>query len=632
MLIAPLPANEEARLQLLRSLDLLDTPAEETFDRITRVVSELLQVPIALVSLVDEHRQWFKSVVGLEVCETPRNLAFCAHALHVEDMLLIEDAWQDPRFADNPLVTGEPYVRFYAGVPLRSSQGLVLGTLCAIDTQPRSLTERAKASLKDLARVVERELIQREAARETRLIQEQDAQALRYREARFTAMFQQSPIGKTLVDLQGRFAEVNPRLCEILGYTAEELRQKTFSDVTYPEDLAADLNLVADLMFNRRQTYSLEKRYIHKAGHLAWVAIDVTLVRDGAGNPLHFIAAVHDIRQRKEHEALRLNYQAELERRVQERTLELQSSRETLQTITDNLPILIAQVDCNLCYRFNNDVYRQIFNIDPKTLLGKPLTAMLRPELYRELLPCFQRALAGERVSHDNIQYSLEQDRIWSATYIPDVRNGEVVGFYVMSQDVTERKRAEKALVDKAMLDPLTGLPNRRALHDRLEQVIAAARQEGVPFSLFFLDLDGFKLANDTHGHEGGDEILKQVARRLGQAIRKDDFISRLAGDEFVIIASGVASEPICSRIAKSVCDAINVPFSLPDGPAKIGTSIGIALSSTTDNLSAESIMARADAAMYTAKRKGRNNYQFASGSAELPHNVRPINLRKQED
>ena len=587
---------------------------------------------MALVSLEDESRQWFKSMVGLEVYETPRDLAFCAHALHVEDMLLIEDAWQDPRFADNPLVTGEPYVRFYAGVPLRSSQGLVLGTLCAIDTQPRTLTERAKASLKDLARVVERELIQREAARETRLIQEQDAQALRYREARFTAMFQQSPIGKTLIDLQGRFAEVNPRLCEILGYTAEELRQKTFSDVTYPEDLAADLNLIADLMFNRRQTYSLEKRYIHKAGHLVWVAIDVTLVRDGAGNPLHFIAAVHDIRQRKEHEALRLNYQAELERRVQERTLELQSSRETLQTITDNLPILIAQVDRNLCYRFNNDVYRQIFNIDPKTLLGKPLTAMLRPELYRELLPCFQRALAGERVSHDNIQYSLEQDRIWSATYIPDVRHGEVVGFYVMSQDVTERKRAEKALVDKAMLDPLTGLPNRRALHDRLEQVIAAARQEGVPFSLFFLDLDGFKLANDTHGHEGGDEILKQVARRLGQAIRKDDFISRLAGDEFVIIASGVASEAICSRIAKSVCDTINVPFSLPDGPAKIGTSIGIALSSTTDNLSAESIMARADAAMYTAKRKGRNNYQFASGSAELPHNVRPINLRKQED
>ncbi|WP_281278080.1 sensor domain-containing protein [Pseudomonas luteola] len=455
---------------------------------------------------------------------------------------------------------------------------------------------------------------------------------MRYREARFTAMFQQSPIGKTLVDLQGRFAEVNPRLCEILGYTAEELRQKTFSDVTYPEDLAADLNLVADLMFNRRQTYSLEKRYIHKDGHLVWVAIDVTLVRDGAGNPLHFIAAVHDIRQRKEHEALRLNYQTELERRVQERTLELQSSRETLQTITDNLPILIAQVDCNLCYRFNNDVYRQIFNIDPKTLLGKPLTAMLRPELYRELLPCFQRALAGERVSHDNIQYSLEQDRIWSATYIPDVRHGEVVGFYVMSQDVTERKRAEKALVDKAMLDPLTGLPNRRALHDRLEQVIAAARHDGVPFTLFFLDLDGFKLANDTHGHEGGDEILKQVARRLGQAIRKDDFISRLAGDEFVIIASGVASEAICSRIAKSVCDAINVPFSLPDGPAKIGTSVGIALSSTTDNLSAESIMARADAAMYTAKRKGRNNYQFASGSAELPHNVRPITLRKQED
>ncbi|MFK4135718.1 diguanylate cyclase domain-containing protein [Pseudomonas luteola] len=632
MLIAPLPANEEARLQLLRSLDLLDTPAEETFDRVTRVVSELLQVPIALVSLIDERRQWFKSAVGLEVCETPRDLAFCSHALHAEDMLLVEDALKDPRFADNPLVTGEPYVRFYAGVPLRSAEGLVLGTLCAIDTKPRVIQKRIQARLKDLALIVEKELLQREAAQAARLIQEQDRAALLYAEARFLAMFEHSPIGKTLVDLQGRFAEVNPRLCKILGYTVEELRQKTFSDVTYPGDLATDLNLVADLMFIRRQAYSLEKRYIHKDGRLIWVEIHVTLVRDASGNPLHFIAVVHEIGQRKEHEALQFNYQDELEKQVQQRTLELQSSRETLQTITDNLPILIAQVDKDLCYRFNNDVYRQVFNINPAKLLGKPLAAMLRPDLYAELLPCFERALAGERVTHDNIQYSLEQDRIWSATYIPDIRNGEVKGFYVMSQDVTERKRAEKVLVDKAMLDPLTGLPNRRALQDKLEQIVEASKITNVSFALFFLDLDGFKLANNTHGHEGGDEILKQVAIRLTHAVRKDDFVSRLAGDEFVIIAAGVTTASICSRIAKTVCDTINVPYVLSNGPARIGTSIGIALSATIENLSAETIMAQADAAMYEAKRRGRNNYQFASGLAELPNNVRPINLRKLDD
>jgi len=161
---APLPADEAKRLQLLRSLDLLDTAREEVFDRVTRVVAELLQVPIALVSLVDEHRQWFKSRVGLDVCETARDVSFCAHALHSGRLLLVEDTQHDARFAGNPLVTGAPHIRFYAGVPLRSSDGLVLGTLCAIDTKPRTLSASLQAALCDLAATVEREIVQREAA------------------------------------------------------------------------------------------------------------------------------------------------------------------------------------------------------------------------------------------------------------------------------------------------------------------------------------------------------------------------------------------------------------------------------------------------------------------------------------
>jgi diguanylate cyclase (GGDEF)-like protein len=185
-----------------------------------------------------------------------------------------------------------------------------------------------------------------------------------------------------------------------------------------------------------------------------------------------------------------------------------------------------------------------------------------------------------------------------------------------MSQDVTERKRAEKALIDKAMLDALTGLPNRRALQEKLEQVVFEAKEKQTPFAVFFLDLDGFKLVNDVHGHEGGDEILRQVARRITHTVRKDDFVSRLAGDEFVVIAHGVPSGSICCRIAENICDSLSVPFMLDEAPAKLGTSIGIALSSSMTTLSAEHLLAQADAAMYEAKRRGRNNYRFASGSS----------------
>ena len=129
MQVAPLPPDETERLRVLHRLAILDTAPEEAFDRITRVLAHMLCVPIALVSLIDEHRQWFKSRVGLEACETPRGIAFCAHALLESDMLVVEDARNDPRFFDNPLVTGPLSIVFYAGVPLRSAEGHAIGTL-----------------------------------------------------------------------------------------------------------------------------------------------------------------------------------------------------------------------------------------------------------------------------------------------------------------------------------------------------------------------------------------------------------------------------------------------------------------------------------------------------------------------
>ena len=153
-----IPHDEVARLSTLRSLNVLDTPAEERFDRLTRMARRLFGVPIALVSLVDENRQWFKSRDGTEVPETPRNVSFCGHAILGDDIFLIPDAQADERFADNPLVTGEPHIRFYAGCPLRSAGGVKVGTLCLLDSQPRSFSEEDAVALRDLASMAEDEL------------------------------------------------------------------------------------------------------------------------------------------------------------------------------------------------------------------------------------------------------------------------------------------------------------------------------------------------------------------------------------------------------------------------------------------------------------------------------------------
>src|ERR1700737_3167981 len=134
---APIPPSEERRLAALYEYELLDKPSEDLFDSFTRRAARLCDTPISLITLVDRDRQWFKSSVGLDVRETAREIAFCAHTILGEDMFEVGDAGADPRFADNPLVTGEPGIRFYAGFPLRSSEGEAVGTVCVIDRRPR---------------------------------------------------------------------------------------------------------------------------------------------------------------------------------------------------------------------------------------------------------------------------------------------------------------------------------------------------------------------------------------------------------------------------------------------------------------------------------------------------------------
>ena len=153
-----LPEDEPNRLASLQSFDVLDTPAEERFDRITRLAKALFDVPIALVSLVDEKRQWFKSRQGISACETSREMSFCGHAILRDEVLWIEDARREERFHDNPLVVGPPNIRFYAGCPLRDREGHRLGTLCVIDSEPRPRSAAQLQHLADLGRVAENEL------------------------------------------------------------------------------------------------------------------------------------------------------------------------------------------------------------------------------------------------------------------------------------------------------------------------------------------------------------------------------------------------------------------------------------------------------------------------------------------
>jgi GAF domain-containing protein len=157
----PRPANEDDRLQALRQLLILDTPPEERFDRLAAFAAQEFDMPIVLLSLIDDDRQWFKARVGLDVCETGRDVSFCAHAILRDETLVVPDVALDDRFADNPLVTGEPHIQFYAGAPLKMPGGQNIGTLCLIDRTPRQLDEVDLAILGSLRDLAVEELVRR---------------------------------------------------------------------------------------------------------------------------------------------------------------------------------------------------------------------------------------------------------------------------------------------------------------------------------------------------------------------------------------------------------------------------------------------------------------------------------------
>lgn len=216
------PSHEEVRLQSLHALNILDTLPEKDFDEITHLASMICNTPIALISLIDKDRQWFKSTVGLNISETSRDLAFCAHAILQNDVFIVPDSTEDERFADNPLVIGEPHIQFYAGAPLLSPDGQTIGTVCVIDSQQRTLNEEQLRALRGLSNQVTRLLelkiqIEKFKATEKRLI------------LKATAVDSVTE-GIILQDSEGKILDFNPAALTVLGLPAEELGRRTSMD------------------------------------------------------------------------------------------------------------------------------------------------------------------------------------------------------------------------------------------------------------------------------------------------------------------------------------------------------------------------------------------------------------------
>lgn len=292
----------------------------------------------------------------------------------------------------------------------------------------------------------------------------------------------------------------------------------------------------------------------------------------------------------------------------------LQTSQQRLETITNNLPALIAYIDHQQRYQFSNATYEAWYGWTPRQMQGKRLDELFEGDELVAISPYVQGALAGEEQKFERQHQRVGEVQHLLSTYIPDRdEQGRVLGFYLLTLDISARKQLEVALQQMALQDALTGLPNRRAMMAQLPAAMARSARSGLPLALLFMDLDGFKGVNDSLGHDAGDEVLREFARRIRQQVREVDVLYRLAGDEFILLLENLHMAPDeAQTVGQKICQAMVPPFCLEAGEARLSTSIGVALYWPHQPRAVAALVAAADQAMYAAKRAGKNGIYLA--------------------
>lgn len=516
----PLPPHESARLTLLRHAALLDTPPEVAFDHLVQLAATLFRVPIALLSLIDSERQWFKAKVGLDACQTGRDISFCGHVVASNRMLVVNDASQDPRFADNPLVLQDPSIRFYAGAPLLITEQHAIGTLCLIDRVPRAFSTDEQTMLQLLADTLS-ELIRKRMAQQ--LAQEQIKLLITINQAQSSFLLDR--------DLGGACLTITQSLLDMshcaLGFIAScQIRDDGAPYLAIPSIASQQHDVLQWLM---RQ-----------------------LVPQPSGYHLYGLDHVFG------------------------------------QAIANGEPLIIHQP---ALYDTSGHLHG--------------LQNLL-------VIPCFFHLSVVGVLVLANRAGGFDEELILHLTTLSDS-----IGTLLHVRELEmARQAAEAELARQATLDPLTGLLNRRAFLERCQYSQQRFARYHQRFSLLMLDLDHFKALNDRLGHPAGDDMLKAVGRMLREQLREIDIIARWGGEEFCILLPQ-ETEQAALLLAERLCRTLAGLAPVWHGETlHLTCSIGVA-SLHPDGEHTDTLIARADAAMYQAKAAGRNCVRLAAPSAK---------------
>lgn len=297
---------------------------------------------------------------------------------------------------------------------------------------------------------------------------------------------------------------------------------------------------------------------------------------------------------------------------------ESQRSEARLRAITDNLPVMISYIDAQHRLQFLNRTFEEWTGVAIQDALGKTLRQALGETLYEQRRGALEQALRGQRVEFEVVSEALGVRRVLQTSYVPDCPSVDVtVGVYTLTSDVTALRTAEQRMSELALTDTLTGLANRRSFEQRLPQSLARAARAATGTALMFLDIDHFKQINDTFGHAAGDAVLTSFAQRLAACTRVTDVVARLAGDEFVVALEGLHDARECHVIALKINEAARAPILYENHALVVTTSIGLAYLAGGLQCPADTLLRRADEALYRTKERGRDGYTITEVGSE---------------
>lgn len=611
--------DEISRISALLQYDILDTPAESGFDDITLLAAQICNTPIAIITLLDEKRQWFKSHFGLDITETPREIAFCAHTVLNKEIFVVEDAAQHPSFKDNPLVVGDPYIRFYAGAPLITPEAYVVGTLSVIDRVPRTFTDMQSQALQALSRNVVRlfelrrnliklartmearnkaelalklskdQLERKVFERTTRLAEEMCAR-IKERDVA-DALINSSPGIFYVFDRQGQFLRWNRNFLAVTGYTDEEMRSM------HPLQF-----------FVTDEERIFVKRQIEKVFEIGNVFTEANLLTKHGQRIPYLFSGTHIKMEGKDclsGMGVDITARKQFERSLIE-------AQERYRQVVELSPNAIFIVKGKYCVLANQAALKLLGATDPADILAIPFMCFIHPdyhELVHERIRLLESAYANVPAVEEKyirLDGTVIDVEVTAAAFVD---NGEPARLVIV-HDITEANRYKQQLERQANYDQMTGLANRNLLHDRINQSLAIANRYRVNCAVCFLDLDNFKFINDTLGHDIGDQLLIAVAVRLKSCMRVEDTVARYGGDEFVLVINDCGDQASLEALANAMIQDLSRPLSICGHQIFVTCSIGLSMY-PRDGPDRHTLLKNADTAMYRAKAEGRNQFKF---------------------